>query len=318
MNKFILALALFVAVSTTFLPKEDEDMFKFMKFMRQYNKEYDSVEEFQMRFEIFRENLTKLADHERLVPHMDISEEEFKTRLTLSASAIPKAKANSSRYESTLTLGEIPESQDWRQHGAVTPVKDQGQCGSCWAFSAIANIEGQDFLTNGTLRTFAEQQLVDCDRDQDQGCNGGLMDNAFTYFETNKVMLSKDYPYKAVDGTCKYVAAEGKFNVKSFKDISQNEGDLAQAVYELGPISVAVDASAFQFYQGGIMSGTDCNYQYLNHGVTVVGYGVENGKNFWIVKNSWGLGWGESGYIRVERGVGACGINMNASTALLK
>lgn len=319
MNKLILALVFIAAVSATFLPKEDEVMFKFMKFIRQYNKEYSSVEEFQIRFEIFKHNLSKVEDHERFVPHMDVSEEEFKNKLTLSAAAIPKSRANSSKYESTLALGELPDTHDWISKGAVTPVKDQGSCGSCWAFSAIANIEGQDFLTNGKLRAFSEQQLVDCDRAQDQGCNGGLMDNAFTYFQTKKVMLGSDYPYKGRDETCKYNETKGQFNVKSFKDVSQNENDLATAVFELGPISVAVDASAFQFFQGGhIMTGKECNYSQLNHGVTVVGFGVEKGVKFWMVKNSWGQGWGEKGYIRIERGVGACGINMAASSALLK
>lgn len=318
MNKFIIALALFVAVSAAFLPKEDENMFKFMKFMKQYNKQYDSLEEFQMRFAIFEENLTKLDNHERLVPHMDITEEEFRNKLTLSASEIPKTKAFASTYKPTISMEALPESHDWRAKGAVTAVKDQGQCGSCWAFSAIANLEGQDFLTNGTLRNLAEQQLVDCDK-LDSGCNGGWMDNAFTYFKTSKVMLTKDYKYTARGSSCKYDAGKGTFNVVSFKDIPQNEDELAKAVYELGPISVAVDATAFQFFTGGhIMTAKECNYRQLDHGVAVVGFGVENGTKYWIVKNSWGAGWGEEGYIRIQRGVGACGINMAASTASLK
>jgi len=286
-----------------------------MKFISQHNKEYSSVEEFQEKFEVFKVNLDNASNHESFSPFMDMTTEEFQYQLTLNTSAIPAARATMERY--TLKgLVEAPATHDWRDHGVVNAIKNQGQCGSCWAFSAIANIESQYALKNGKLLDLSEQELVDCDT-IDYGCGGGWMDNAFKWFETSGVMTGKDYPYRGVGGTCKYDADRSIFKLKSYQDVSKNESDIKNVVFEHGPLSVAVDASAFQFYPGGIMTAKECNYRQLNHGVAIVGYGTENGVDFWIVRNSWGAGWGENGYIRVERGAGACGINTTVSTAVL-
>jgi len=317
MSKIIIALALLVAVSASFLPREDENMFKFMKFLSQNNREYSTVEEFQTRFAIFSANLNKVANHEVFSPFMDVSSQEFNDRLTLNARAIPASRAKTESYRLKNFAGEAPASFDWRSKNAVNGVKDQGQCGSCWAFSAIGNIEGQFAIKKGKLERFSEQQLVDCDTEEDQGCNGGLMDNAFKYLESQGVELEADYKYTGRDGKCKYNKSKEVIKVKSFQDIEQNEDTIKAALFEHGPLSVAVDASAFQFYSGGILSAADCDFQQLNHGVTLIGYGVEDGQDFWLVKNSWGTGWGEEGFIRIERGAGACGINTAVSTAIL-
>jgi len=214
-------------------------------------------------------------------------------------------------------VADAPESFDWRDHGAVTPVKNQGQCGSCWAFSTIANIEGQYFLKNNKLVEFAEQQLVDCDRKEDQGCNGGLMQNAFVFLETHGFELESEYKYTAMDGTCKEDNYRVQGKVASWKMLDKDEKTIAATLAETGPLSAAVNAKWFQTYMRGIMNPWLCNPKALDHGITLVGYGTENNQDYWIIKNSWTESWGEKGYCRLHRGTGKCGINTNVCTATL-
>jgi len=207
-----------------------------------------------------------------------------------------------------------PASIDWSAQGAVTPVKNQGQCGSCWAFSSTGGLEGQWQIATGNLQSLSEQQLVDCSK-ENSGCNGGLMDYAFKFYESTSVATESSYAYTGTDGTCKssYTTAIPAGGVTGFKDIA-NEADLLDAVATTGPVSVAIQANqlAFQLYSSGVLTG-NCGTN-LDHGVLAVGYGVQPGglfssdKDYWKVKNSWGSSWGESGYIRIQRGVDKCGI----------
>jgi C1A family cysteine protease len=217
--------------------------------------------------------------------------------------------------------GTIPDAVDWRTSGAVTPVKNQGQCGSCWAFSATGAMEGAYQIKNSKLVSFSEQQLVDCSTAQgNQGCNGGLMDGAFTYAEATAIDTEASYPYTGKDGTCH--ASPGVATLASFADVTpKSPGALAQAA-AAGPVAIAIDASgiAFQLYHKGIMKrfcGTS-----LDHGVLLVGYGTESGTDYWIVKNSWGGSWGEKGYFRILRSMdkegeaGVCGLQLQPSSPL--
>jgi cathepsin L len=218
-----------------------------------------------------------------------------------------KTPENQRIYFQSTNAQANPDSVDWRTQGYVTPVKDQGQCGSCWAFSAVASLEGQHFKASGKLVSLSEQNLVDCSHKQgNQGCNGGLMDQAFTYIKVNNgIDTEASYPYKAVDEKCKFKAANVGATDTGFIDISSgSEDDLVTAIATIGPISVAIDASqdSFQFYSSGIYYESACSSIELDHGVTVVGYGSQgSGKDFYIVKNSWGTTWGDQGYIMMSR-----------------
>lgn len=218
---------------------------------------------------------------------------------------------------------KAPASIDWRTQGYVTPVKDQGQCGSCWSFSAVASLEGQHFKNAGKLVSLSEQNLVDCSRKEgNQGCNGGLMDQAFTYIKKNKgIDTEESYPYEARDGKCRFKAENVGATDSGFKDIEAgSEDDLTNALATVGPISVAIDASqsSFQFYHTGVYSDPSCSSTQLDHGVTAVGYGTLNGKDYYIVKNSWAESWGDKGYIMMARNAqNMCGIASSASYPLV-
>jgi len=271
----------------------------------------------------FKDNVDKVKEHNSnpdntytisyTGPFADLSQEEFKA--TMLSGLQPVAEDRVSLGVLEYTGADLPDSVDWSQQGAVTPVKNQGQCGSCWAFSTVGSLEGRAQLAKGNLQQFSEQQFVDCDKSfGDKGCSGGLMDNAFKYAHQTDICTENSYPYKGKGGgSC---AASGctvglkTGEVTGHVDVKKNDEKALMEAVAAGPVSVAVDAETrFQLYFGGIMSGW-CGAT-LDHGVLVVGYGTDNGKDYWKVKNSWGRIWGEKGYVRMARGrggVGQCGI----------
>jgi len=241
----------------------------------------------------------------------DMTAEEFKMMLGYN----PSLKKS---YNPVYLNAAPPTAVDWRDKNAVTPVKNQGQCGSCWAFSTTGSIEGAHAIKSGSIVSLSEQQLVDCSTSLgNQGCNGGLMDFGFTYAESNKLETESDYPYTAADGKCAYDTSKGVVGVTSFNDVPANSTAQLEAAVAQGPVSVAIDAGSiiFQFYFGGVIKSSWCGTS-LDHGVLIVGYGTDSGTDYWILKNSWGPSWGEKGFFRIKRGgdgPGICGIQMQPS-----
>ena len=221
-------------------------------------------------------------------------------------------------FKPTVGLEDLPESIDWREKGVVTKVKDQGHCGSCWAFSTTGSLEGQHALKTGKLVSLSEQQLLDCsDKEGNHGCNGGLMTKAFNYIKQNGGEDTEiSYPYKARKGKCRFDQNSVGANCTGYIKIEENNcKDLKIAIATIGPISAAMDASEFTFllYNGGIYKPAVCSSTMLDHGVLAVGYGTENGTDYWLVKNSYGTSWGMEGYFKIAAEDNLCGICTQAS-----
>jgi len=310
----------------------DADVSLFREWKNKHSKVYESENHELSKFETFKANAAHILNHNMnhekhgftlaLNQFADMTNAEYRNML-LGSGVAPKR--NGSTY---LAHGlKVPDSKDWRNDGYVTPIKDQGQCGSCWAFSTVAGLEGQYFAKNGNLVSLSEQQLVDCSGSfGNMGCNGGLMDQGFQYIETlaNGLDTEASYPYTARDGICAAssgTAASPGATVTGFTDIQQgSEDDLTNALSTVGPVSVAIDAShmSFQFYSTGVYYEASCSSTRLDHGVTAVGYGSDNGTDYYIVKNSWGTVWGEAGYINMSRNrSNNCGIASSASYPLV-
>ena len=333
MNKFLLVLLVALVACESDL---DALIFQqFQKFMKKYHKKYESINEFLARYEVFRKNVMKTFENQENSPYStgitkfsDLTKQEFaKIYLNLNYDAM--AVANFDPYIVKVS-NAAPDSYDWRNYNRVSPVKDQGSCGSCWAFSTVANLEGLYAAKKGTIKTFSEQMLVDCDT-SDSGCNGGLMEYAFTWLKKNGgIMYDADYAYKGVKSTCKSDSSKyADFKITGYKKLGSSwstwspvdEDEVKEFLYETGPLAIALNADPLQTYTGGVLdlTSTKCPSSGINHAVTLVGYGNDSatGLDYWLVKNSWGKSWGESGYFRIRRGNGTCGINCYITTALV-
>lgn len=298
---------------------------KFYEFKETCNKTYSSLNESFYRRAVFYKNLDYINSHNNLNKSYnlemncfgDLTFSEFSNQRLMRPIRV---KSNNTK---PLSNSSLPPSVDWRSMGAVTNVKDQGQCGSCWAFSAIGSIEGQHSLKTNKLVSLSEQNLVDCSYDfGNEGCDGGWPEAAMRYVKNNSgVDTEKNYPYTATDGSCAYNKTYSGANVTGTVNITQGDVNaLYHAIANVGPISVAIDAEGdFQFYSSGIFESTDCSPDSLDHAVLAVGYGVSpNGKKYFIVKNSWGADWGMDGYIYFSADIpNMCGIAQVASYPLV-
>jgi hypothetical protein len=312
------------AASAQSILSEETYEFLFTKWMQEHGKEYEADQLFS-RYNIFKANLDTIRKHNEgnsswtlgMNEFGDLTWEEF--RATYIGGVVPQRSPYlRSQNEADLSHIAAPSSIDWVAKGAVTPVKNQGQCGSCWSFSATGSMEGAHFLKTGTLVSLSEQELVDCSKSfGNNGCEGGLMDYAFEYVIKNAgICTEAGYPYKAVDGTCAKTTCTGgdkATTISSYKDVTVGDENALLQAASITPVSIAIEAdqSGFQFYSGGVFDGA-CGTQ-LDHGVLIAGFGTDTGKNYWKVKNSWGASWGEAGYIRMIRGKNICGLTAAAS-----
>jgi len=301
---------------------------KFREFEQKFGRVY-SFEERQRRLEIFTHNLKQMenfrkveegsAIYSHLTPFADLSQEEFAQRNGFKTGLMQDS--TKLKVAAPLNMSGLPDGFDWREKGAVNPVKNQQQCGSCWAFATVANIEGAGFVENKKLLSLSEQDLVDCDKATgNTGCQGGLPSNAYKDMIQNKIglELEADYPYTASNGpTCKATPSKEKAFIKDWVQISTDEDQIAAALMKYGPLAIGINAGPMQMYHGGVANPSSivCNPKSLDHGVAIVGFGVDSGTKYWTIRNSWGASWGEKGYYRIIRGVGKCGLNTMVTSA---
>jgi cathepsin F len=298
---------------------------EFMDFIQKYNKTY-SPQEFQRRAAIFAEALSTIkqlnanAKENGLSTRFGITKFADLTREEFAATHFGYKKISNIKPVSTPqeTAQALPKSFDWRPKGAVTKVKNQEQCGSCWAFSATEGVESAYFLAKKKLIVLSPQQIVSCDTNDD-GCNGGDLPTAFQYVQQNGLETDAAYPYTSGggdSGTCDYTPSDVVVQISGFEYATQsgNETAMQVALQSHGPLSICVDAETWQYYESGVITH-GCGDS-LDHCVQIVGWSQTTDSTpipYWIIRNSWGTDWGLSGYLWVERGKDECGVSDEAT-----
>lgn len=291
----------------------------FDAWMAKFGKAYNGDSEYATRKAIYEENM-KFIEAENAkgntftlgeTQFTDLTNDEFKA-LYVNGYKAPEQMLGELPYLGEHeVVGEVAASVDWVTSGAVTPVKNQGQCGSCWSFSTTGGLEGAWQISSGSLTSMSEQQFVDCDHSS-MGCNGGNMNTAFSWAKSENVCTESSYPYTAKDGSCKTscTTAIPQGGVTGYKSVGslffKATKEKMQSAIQQQPVSIAIqaDQTSFQHYNSGILSGA-CGTQ-LDHGVLAVGY--DSSAGYWLVKNSWGSSWGEKGYVRITDSGNECGV----------
>eukprot|EP00940_MAST-03C_sp_MAST-3C-sp2_P001936 g1936.t1 len=295
--KSVALLLMTAAVAT----RADRALFE--KFKSDHGKSYLTLQEEEHRYSIFVDTLSKIQELNiaeqgtakyGINEFADLTADEF---LASRTGLKPPSGLHATRHNvaDDLSLENLEDSVDWVSKGAVTPVKNQGSCGSCWAFSTTGNIEGVTFLKTGKLVSLSEQELVDCDKDYgDMGCNGGLPSNAYKFVLAEKgIDTESSYSYTGRGGTCEESKGTVGASITNWTAISQDEDQIAAQLSARGPLSIGINAAMMQLYMGGVACPLDllCSKNKIDHGVLIVGYGSDNGKDYWKIKNSWGTSW---------------------------
>ncbi|XP_026277482.2 procathepsin L [Frankliniella occidentalis] len=331
--KVLIVLAACVLAAMAAIPSDMEIKAHWESFKATHAKTYANAVEEAYRAKVFKENAIRIAKHNDRFASGDVTFKVGYNQYADMHTHEVTEKMNGFRMEMKKPSAQVHKASnmsvswpwskkvDWRSQGYVTPVKDQGQCGSCWSFSATGALEGQLFKKTKTLVSLSEQNLIDCSTEfGNHGCHGGLMTNAFEYVKANGgIDTEESYPYTEKDGgECQYIVDYNSGVNTGYIDVeSRSESALLDAITKVGPVSVAIDASqwSFQMYKSGVYYEPACSSDSLDHGVLAVGYGSEwLNKEFWLVKNSWGTTWGEQGYIKIARNKkNHCGIASMAS-----
>ncbi|XP_037917795.1 procathepsin L-like isoform X1 [Hermetia illucens] len=304
----------------------------FADFVAKTGKKYASRAEQTLREGIFKANQVLADKHNELFKAgkstfemgvnflSDLKPEEFLSGLT-GRKKNPKGESKVKNRKSAAPPSvAVPDSFDWREKGGVTPVKFQGlECGACWSFAVTGSIEGHVFRKTGQLINLSEQNLVDCSTDYgNTGCDGGYHDYGYEYvIENQGISKAEPYPYLEKQEKCQYKETERGTMIKGYVALPPgNETLIKEVVATLGPVAASVNAGpdSFQLYKGGIYDDQECNKDEVNHEILIVGYGSENGKDYWIIKNSWTDKWGEKGYMKLPRNANSfCGIASEGS-----
>jgi len=298
---------------------------EFEEFISSYDRQYTDEGEKAARYAIFEQNMERCEKLNArpsatwvagVTQFSDLTPAEFRRAVHLIKRTEPLGP---STYPS-INVTDIPTSIDWRTKNVVSQVKDQGNCGSCWAFSTTGAVESAHAIKTGKLVELSEQQLVDCIHNLD-GCNGGIPSWAMAYVRYNGGQDTEEsYPYKARDGQCQFSSSTVGATISDMVNITQDEQGLLQAVGTVGPVSIAFDVeNDFANYKSGVYSSDECSSDpmSMNHAVLVVGYDTVDGKDYWIVKNSWGTSFGIEGYFWIQRGVNMCGISNDCCYAVV-
>jgi cathepsin F len=313
----------FIAATLLFAALVSGSREQFEEFKRKYNKNYANQAEHEYRFRVFEQSLKRVAAKSSkesltrwgVTKFSDLTPEEFKANhLMRNFDYSHMEEAQIWDQKNTILAGKssLPSEYDWKTKGKVTPVKNQGQCGSCWDFSATETVESVWAIAGHSLPVLSEQQTVDCDTNgQDQGCDGGFPYGAYQYMiQAGGVESESAYPYTAEDGSCHFNAKKVVAKIDNWMYVtkSQNEKAMQSFLFTHSPLSVCVDAETWQDYNGGVITPDSGCGDSIDHCVQATGWSNQNNTNVWNVRNSWGTDWGENGYIYVEIGHDVCGI----------
>ncbi|KAE9592140.1 hypothetical protein Lal_00012941 [Lupinus albus] len=312
-------------------PSEDDAIILFQLWKKEHGRVYNDLQDMAKRFDIFISNLNDIIESNLkrtssddyilgLNKFADWSNKEFEE--TYLNNNVDMPEDSDMKLNDDLTC-YVPSRLDWRKKGAVTAVKDQGRCGSCWAFATVAGIEGINAIATGNLISLSEQQIVSCDKNN-RGCKGGQVNKALSWvLKHGGIASEEDYPYIAKNGTCRTTQkVRNSAYIDGYRRLAQSDNAILCAT-SIQPIIACLNATSFKLYQGRIFHGRYCKKTtFTNHCVLIVGYGSQNGVDYWIVKNSWGKKWGRDGYILIKRNTGlpygVCAINSKAFQPLIK